>query len=456
MAENPMRFDDSLPRLANTLATELGEQALSAGLVLRDAVGRLAFFAATPLDEGTVERLSTKLRQELGVYARTDRVVAGANEFGVAELFGEPSMRSITVAGRRIRFVDRRLVGADWLRMPAPPASGPSRVVFASLKGGVGRSTALSVVAAHLSAHGRRVLAVDLDLEAPGLGAVLLNAETLPQFGMIDALVENKLSTLDERFFVDLVGPSGLADNRGRIDVIPAFGSRSIKNPGDVLAKLARAYAENVRPDGTVSTILDQVRSVIDHFADSAVYDVILLDARAGLHETTAAAVLGMGAEVLLFGLDEEQTFQGYAALFAHLAQFLPPEGVSPEWIERLTMVQGRAPVDAEGRAEFGQRCLDLFRMTGLDRYPTEKAGIVQFPAEPFKDVPWDDSASDDEVLPHEGSLREPLAVLDDPRFARFDPRKSRDLLSEAVYRTSFQSLTDRIDTVLKSAEANS
>jgi len=44
------------------------------------------------------------------------------------------------------------------------------RVTFYSYKGGVGRTLALLNVAALLAEHGRRVLIVDLDLEAPGFG----------------------------------------------------------------------------------------------------------------------------------------------------------------------------------------------------------------------------------------------------------------------------------------------
>lgn len=455
MTMKPVRFDDSLPILADLVAAELGEEAVAAGTVLRDAVGRLAFFAATPLDATVVERLSLRLRQGLGAYARVDRSVAGANDYGAANVREDSSTLTLLAGERRIRLVDRRLVGADWLRVPAPPAPPPPRFVFASLKGGVGRSTALAVVAAHLAARGQRVLAIDLDMEAPGLGSLLLTPETLPEYGIIDALVENSLSGLDETFFADLLGPSRLAGQGGRIDVIPAFGTRSLRNPADVLAKIARAYGEDVKPDGTVATILDQVHAIVDHYAEPTRYDIILVDARAGLHETTASAVLGLGAEVLLFGLDEPQTFQGYSVLLAHLARFAPPGGPIPEWAERLTMVQGKAPVEADERVSFTQRCRELFSEVGLGAPPRKGPGDVLLPAGPFKDVPWDDDLPDEQVLPAEWSLREPLAVLNDPRFHHFDPQKRRDLLGETVYRTTFAMLIERIEAALPSPEAN-
>lgn len=448
-----VRFDDSLRVLADVVTAELGKSALADGRVLRDSVGCLAFFAAAPLDETASDRLAQSLRAALGPYARPDRVVAGSQEYGAQAVLGDPSAITITISDNTIRLVDRRLVGADWLRAPAQAAPPPARLVFASLKGGVGRSTALAVVAVHMAARGRRVLVVDLDMEAPGLGTLLLTPDTLPEFGMIDALVENKLSGLDDEFWADLVGPSALAAHAGRIDVIPALGRRSLKNPADVLAKIARAYAEDVRPDGTVSTILDQVRMLIDHYAEPTSYDAILIDARAGLHETTASAVLGLGAEVFLFGLDEPQTFHGYEVMLAHLARFLKDGVPRPEWLDRLTMVQGKAPIDPTEREGFARRCQELFAKSGLGVSEPEATDLVPLPAGSFKDVPWDDTQSDEEVLPPESPLRPPLAVLHDPRFQGFDPLRRRDLLAEAVYQSTFSSLLAQVDSILSANE---
>lgn len=444
-----VRFDDSLLILSAVIAAELGESALAGGTVLRDAVGRLAFFADTAIDNATAERISERLRKELGAYARTDRAVAGADDYGANSVLQDASALQIVCGPHRIRLVDRRLVGADWLRAPVPAAPPPPRFVFASLKGGVGRSTALTVVAAHLAAHGQRVLAIDLDMEAPGLGSLLLTRETLPEFGILDALVENNLSGLDETFYADLIGPSALARHGGRIDVIPAFGTRSLKNPSDVLAKIARAYAEDVKPDGTVATLLDQVHDVVAHYSDPNRYDIILIDARAGLHETTASAILGLGAEVLLFGLDEPQTFHGYAALLAHLSRFLPQGKALPEWAERLTMVQGKAPADANVRAGFAQRCQELFGAAGFGGPPPASTD-VPLPAGPFNQVPWDDELPDEQVLPDEWSIREPLAVLNDTRFQLFQPYERRDLLENEIYQTTFGMLIKSIEDALQ------
>jgi hypothetical protein len=283
-------------------------------------------------------------------------------------------------------------------------------------------------------------------MEAPGLGAMLLDKGTLPEFGLIDALVEDGLAPLDETFLADLVGPSALSDRRGRIDVVPAFGRRSIENPGEVLAKIARAYAEDIRADGTAATILDQVSALVDRFADPERYDAILIDSRAGLHETTASAILGLGADVFLFGLDEPQTFQGFAALLAHLARFVPRNAPNPEWLERLTFVQGKAPTDHESRIAFADKCRALLMALAVPPGSPLREAEPRMPAAPFHDVPWDDDALDEDVLPAEDSrITNAIAVLEDERFRQFDPMQRRDLLSEEIYRSSYAMLTERI-----------
>src|SRR5712692_1644271 len=86
------RFDDSLPILADLVADELGANVLESGVVLRDTSGRLAFFSASHLNDATIRRLSNRLSKALGVYARPDRIIAGSEDFGVADMLTDNSI----------------------------------------------------------------------------------------------------------------------------------------------------------------------------------------------------------------------------------------------------------------------------------------------------------------------------------------------------------------------------
>lgn len=445
-----IRFDDSLPAFVDVIVGHCGEEAFKNGVVLRDATGRLAFFSAEPLSDDQKDAITQALMTALGPYARDDRCVAGPDDFGVDEILSEEPLLNVMVGKRRVRLADRRIVGADWLRAPVEQADGPPRFVFASIKGGVGRSTALAVTAAHLAFQGMKVLVLDLDMEAPGLGWMLLDDDTRPEFGVIDALVENGVSGWDNFFLADLVSPSPLADNRGRIDVAPAFGKRSQNNPGEVLAKLSRAYLEDVRDEGGADTILDQVRDLVERLTERERYDAVLIDARAGLHETTAASIMGLGAEVLLFGLNEPQNFYGYAALLSHLARFMPTDGSPPEWLDRLTMVHGKAESGEEGASiTFPEACRNLFQGAGL-LHATSAQPEPRLPDGSFSDVPWEDEDADidiDDIVDDLETDAGPsvVTVYENLKYRRFDPFWHPAFLQKRVYWDSYGELLTHI-----------
>ena len=73
----------------------------------------------------------------------------------------------------------------------------PLVVTFYSFKGGVGRSTALGLVAGILATRNRRVVMVDFDLEAPGISILFRSdAENFnrEQYGVVDYLYQRYLN----------------------------------------------------------------------------------------------------------------------------------------------------------------------------------------------------------------------------------------------------------------------
>lgn len=198
------------------------------------------------------------------------------------------------------RLLDRRRSKEPWYAPATPPWSvtdGPPIVTFASYKGGFGRSTALAAAAIGFAEENLRVLVVDLDLEAPGLWSLLppqhAGAEIpAPESGLVDIL-------LDPGEALPAIYPAQVPG----IDVLPA-GS---VDPS-YLEKLARIdYEALVTPhsaDGPLPRVLQRLR-------DRGDYDLILLDARAGLHDLTGAAVNGTPHLVVLFGRDTDESWAG-------------------------------------------------------------------------------------------------------------------------------------------------
>jgi hypothetical protein len=430
-------FDDSLPRLAAAIRNAFDDDTLRDGVVLRDGSGYLAFIApcAAPSEEERIQIIQVLL-EALGAYARPDRVLAFANETGANQLLRDPSCVPMQVGDIFCRLLDRRIVGAGWLEYPEPEARGPPRFVFASLKGGVGRSTALSVTAADLSRRNRNVLVIDLDLEAPGLGDLLLDEERMPQFGAMDFLVENRISNMPDSDLDEFVGTSALTTGGGgRVDVVPALGRRATINPENVLPKLARAVIEEPGQDGSSISVASQISTMLSRLIERSAYDVILIDSRAGLSELAAPAILGLGATVLLFGTAQKQTVDGYRSLFAALrllAQRDRAAGRKADWRVMLKPVYAKASLVPEIAARHRDDLYDLFSEYLYD-------------AENQSDI-GDEFAFDidDPVAPHS-----PLLIPFSPSFIDFDSARNPNQLTQPFYEQIFRPFLDGVDALI-------
>jgi cellulose biosynthesis protein BcsQ len=456
-------FDDALPTLIAILVDWGGGSFVERGTVLRDATGRLSFFAADrppappqakagasarvepePADEiAPLDPLGQLIVNCLGPYARKDRPVIYPTEDGSSPMLTSPERIPVRVGEQFCYLVDRRIVGAGWLAEPAAASSGPPRVVFASLKGGVGRSTALTVMAADLARRGRNVLVIDLDLEAPGLGHLLLEADRLPDYGVVDFLVEDGIGGVNDELLRKFVGTSQLTSSSGGVvNVMPAIGRKSEAAPENILAKLSRAMIEDVTETGPVS-VGQQVSLMIDRIVGQGSYEVVLIDSRAGLSELAAPAVIGLGATVLLFGTAQTQTIEGYRALFASLqllAQRDAAQERSTEWRLALRPVYAKAGLDAETAGRFRDDVYDLYSEYLYDAELEDEAGAQ---AAALRFTRQDDSA------PHA-----PLMIPFNPAFIDFDPSRQPTQLTAAFYEQSFRPFLDAMDHLLEPATA--
>ena len=433
--KGPIRFDTSLPEfIASLKAAYPGDLAAAEPIVIRDFEGRLGVILN--ISAAYLDGLNSVVAERLGPYARPEDPVRGRNSAGVSRIVEEAHAAPVLeIAGVSIRLLDRRIVGADWMARPVLEPDSVPRIAFISIKGGVGRSTALSIAAMHLAQAGLRVLTVDLDLEAPGLGATLLKPEELPTYGVVDWLVENGISGIDSTFRADCIGKSSLLDG---ISVVPAFGSQTLAHPADALAKIARASLEDMR-NGTPLPLRQQLQEMLNKFEATGDYDVVLIDGRAGLHETTAAPVLGLGAKVLLFGINEPQTFQGYAFLLAHIRERIPG---GTEWEENAWFVQAKA--DSSDAEIARERFNDLWSMEEGPLAQPEKLGPDDL------DLVW---ADDDTPTPLSQDTVPVLRILNDERYRSFNPVENRVQLDKRLVRSTFGELLDWIDAQMDLAK---
>jgi len=320
-----VRFHDALAIARDFAAENFAEY--GAVYLIRDLVGRVSLALDAP-EEDVLEKaaLSEALHTRLGAFSPGPEVAVQSRDELLLpeEIFESSEAIRVPAEPGAVFLVDRLMNNQDWLRKPlVDQAPLPTAVAF-SLKGGVGRSTTVAAWAHHLASAGKKVLALDLDLEAPGLQSLLLpegdgdsGRDPRPDYGIVDWLVEGRVGQADAGLFEDMLGSVDLPPGTpGEIRVIPAFG----RETKDYVAKLGRAYLPVVGGDGVERGFAEAVLELLNAGKERAEpFDVALLDARAGMHDIGAAAVTRLGAHAFLFARDDPQTWRAYEHLFAHL-----------------------------------------------------------------------------------------------------------------------------------------
>ncbi|MBF0097315.1 MAG: ParA family protein [Magnetococcales bacterium] len=182
----------------------------------------------------------------------------------------------------------------------------PIMVTFYSLRGGVGRSTALAYTAKLLSAAGHRVVCVDMDLEAPGLSTLFgINEEKYRWRedgqglrGVVSLLVEldaggapdftQHLVPVDKSNKLFLI-PAGVPDAeyaRSLRQVTPEFWYREEKNPFE--------------------QFFASLRSGLPFIPDA-----ILVDARTGFSEVSGPLLFGIADMAIITFFPHPQAERG-------------------------------------------------------------------------------------------------------------------------------------------------
>ena len=265
-----------------------------------------------------------------------------------------------------VRVVDRLATESIWSSIIKPSEPIP-RVVFYSIKGGVGRSTALAACALALAEADQRVLLLDLDLESPGLSTSLLPEDRQPAFGITDWLVEDLVGNGDS-IIEDLQAESPLP-GRGEILVVPAHG----RTPGEYISKLGRVWMPSVPEDGPRRIWSERLARLLDKLEELHRPDIVLIDSRAGIDEMASACLTDLGASrIYLFAQDSVQTWSGYRLLFQHWRQ----NDVAPEMRERLQLVAAMLPSwhdrVNEAATDLREQAYNLFLETLYDEQPAE------------------------------------------------------------------------------------
>jgi hypothetical protein len=427
-------FNDALKATSDMLSKELFPDGVEP-LVIRDIYGRIRIALKGGKKEKHQElasRLGEKLAKLSPFCGDGDQGMLFPDDFFDSDMvFENPDILDLFLPGSdtSLRLLDRQVVGQDWLR----PVSTPPhlhRIVFFGLKGGVGRSTAMALLAYSLARSGKRVLLIDFDLESPGLSGLLLPPDRLADFGMVDWFIEDAVGQ-GETVLNRMISVSPLSENtQGEIRVAAAMGM----NEGFYLAKLSRVYAD-VSLQNRVERFSQRANRLITALEAQEKPDVVLIDSRAGLHDLAAVSIVGLATSALLFAVDSAQTWQGYRLLFS---QWQCYPSVLKALRDRVLMVEALFPeTDQAARSGlFLENAYTLFSETIYERI---EPGI-----EPDSEVFNFDL--NDTSAPHY-----PLRIKWNNRFQEFNPLLlPKGILSDADITATFGEFIEGLNRLIE------
>lgn len=411
-----IRFDDALPAVILEIKSFYGS--LPEGLhTVRDMTGSLTLVWPddAPLDDVQATTLCRALHEAAGVWsAGPEQILTrSADLLDPGDVLNSPDARRDRVpradgsGDDEIVLIDRLVTNQEWLRTPMPEIASIKLCAAFSIKGGVGRTTALAIWAWALARDGKRVLVMDLDLESPGI-ANLLSSE-LPSYGVTDWLVETLAHEPDDQLLEECIQPWVLnTELLGGVDILPAFGAKT----QSYVQKLGRVFGSSFDLKTGYAGFSERLHLLLKAIQRTGKYDVVLVDSRAGLHDIGASVVTRLGAEVLMFARDEAQSWLAYRQLLRHLrgshAIKWNKQADDSDLRWRLKMVGAQAEPEESARLAFVQRSFDCW----LDLYDAADGRQEAWPDSEFNLFSF---SEDDVAAPHH-----PLMIPFDPRVRSF------------------------------------
>jgi hypothetical protein len=366
MKKKAVLFNDTLKEIAAILSKVL--PSAHPAIIVRDIFGRIRI--AWDKEGGEIKGYEEKLSKEwaaLGKYGQYEgkKVLSREDFFDPDSIFKSLDILDYQIpeTDLRIRIHDRQITEQEWTRLPSPEGKVP-RLVFYGVKGGVGRSTALAVLAYQLAKKGKNVLLVDFDLESPGLSGLMLPSDRMAEFGIVDWFVEDAVGQGNEILprMLSICPLSQAEGVTGRINIAAAAG---MDEPA-YIAKLSRVYADIPRKEGGVERFPERMTRLVKDLEKLEKPDIVLIDSRAGLHDLAAVSIVGLGTRTFLFAVNSEQTWQGYRLLFSHWQSY---PMIATKIRDRLAVVDALFPETGqeENVNSFLERSYDLFSKTLYD-----------------------------------------------------------------------------------------
>lgn len=285
-------------------------------IVNRDLRGRVRLIVSSEVEQDYdaldgINTIAQNLEDRLGAYAYpASRGVLFENDvwFSVGD---DLAFEFVGVEGAKM--VDRLAANNRWACF-SPIVRHVNRIVFFSIQSDFWRSKNLLMSSDLLASFGKRVLLVDLDLEAPKSADEIIKMQFGPECGVTDWLMEDLVDNGDA-VFGRMAQPEDHYP-QGGVCLVPAAGDE----PGNYIAKISRAWLPKIDEEGNRESWAQRVNRLLAQLERRWNPDVTLINSPAGINDAASICIGGLGAG-LVFLLDYgERSDISYKALFDYWA----------------------------------------------------------------------------------------------------------------------------------------
>jgi hypothetical protein len=278
---------------------------------------------------------------------------------------------------------------------------------FYSYKGGTGRSMLLANFAWMLAASGKRVLAIDWDLEAPGLHRYFRPFLADPDLFETDGLIDT-FWTLAASALATAQSGKKRSANEGSIDVAEAFE--------DATRRVGWKFATTTRTSGYIDfigagrqggTYSERVNSFdwkrFYELGGAAIltaakeylhrrYDWVLIDSRTGISDISGICTLQMPSTVVACFTLNRQSIDGVTAILRAIRAFRSPsvDGSKIGFFPVATRIENAEQERLEAARGYARTELADFLPTARQSYPRQywdNMEISYRPAYAFEEI---------------------------------------------------------------------
>ncbi|HEX8772083.1 MAG TPA: tetratricopeptide repeat protein [Pyrinomonadaceae bacterium] len=265
-------------------------------------------------------------------------------------------------------------------------------ITFYSYKGGTGRSMALANVAWVLASNGKRVLAVDWDLEAPGLHRYfrpfLVDKDITSSEGIVDLVLDYAIEAItptdkDQEKKKDWYLPYAnilryavslkwTFPDPGRLDFIPA-GKQIPSYASRMNSFDWRNFYDRLGGGAFLEAIKEKMREE---------YDYILIDSRTGVSDTSGICTIQMPEILVVCFTLNNQNINGAISVATSVSEQRGKYGIS---IYPVPMrIENAEKRKLELRKEYAKSVFGMFPVHLTDENREKYIEDVQYPYVPY------------------------------------------------------------------------